>query len=63
MALMFLLNHSLFVVAVASHYISISMDVEVVNAGLAAVAVFAVVVVVTIHFCAVAVPNVIAECR
>ena len=37
---------------------------KVVNAGLVAVAVFAVVVVVvTIHFCAVAVPNVIAECR
>ena len=35
----------------------------VVNAVLAAVAVFVVVVDVTIHFCAVAVPNVIAECR
>ena len=34
----------------------------VVNAVLVAVAVL-VVVVVTIHFCAVAVPNVIAECR
>ena len=36
---------------------------KVVNAVLVAVAVFVVVVDVTIHFCAVAVPNVIAECR